>query len=335
MRAAIFGTGYAAAQHADALVQLGDVEIVAVVGRDEERARAAAARLGIARGTADVQRLLADPSIDVVHVCTPNDSHVPLARGALRAGKHVLCEKPLALDVAGGEELVEIASATDRLALVCLNYRFFPTLQTLAAMARAGELGRLHLFRGSFLQDRLLQETATGWRSDPARAGTSGALADIGTHLVDAAEMVTGQRVVSVQAQTASLRGGRPIDDQASLLLTFDDGLQGAVVISQVAAGHVNDVELALHGSAASAVWRNDVPHELLIGHPDRSETVVGAAPVPNESRRRMIAAAYATIRGAGTAAGLPTFADGLHQLRVVAAALESARSGATVRVKA
>ncbi len=329
----VVGAGHAAAQHIEALRQLGDVEIAALVGRDEESARTAAGRLGVSRWTADVRSVLADPGVDVVHVCTPNDLHLPLVRAALRAGKHVLCEKPLALDVAGGEELVAIASATDRLAIVCHNYRFFPQLQALAAMIRSGALGRPHLVRGSFLQDWLLAEGATDWRLDPARAGASRAMTDIGTHWTDAAEAISGQRVVAVQAQLASIHGARRTEDQASLLLAFDGGLQGALVVSQVAPGHGNAFEIAFDGSLATAAWRNDAPHELRIGRPGRLEVLTGAPVAPNESRRRMIAAAYAAIRGHDPGVALPTFADGLHQLRLVAAVLESARTGARVGV--
>ena len=333
MRAVVVGTGYAAAQHVDALRRLGDVEIAALVGRDEEGARAAAGRLALDGWTSDLASVLADQRIDVVHVCTPNDLHLPLAAAALRAGKHVLCEKPLALDVAGGEELVAMASATDRLALVCHNYRFFPQLQELASRLRSGELGRPHLVRGWFLQDWLLSPVATDWRVDPLRIGASRAMADIGTHWTDAVETVSGQRVVAVQAQIASLHDARPTEDQASLLLAFDGGSQGALVVSQVAPGHRNDVEIAFDCSVASAVWHSGAPHELRIGRTGGVETVTGAPVASNESRRRMIAAAYAAVRGADPGIGLPTFADGLHQLRIVAAALESARAGGRVAV--
>ncbi|CAN5186063.1 Gfo/Idh/MocA family oxidoreductase [soil metagenome] len=338
MRAVIVGGGYAAERHVDALRHLDDVEIAAIVGSSEERARAAAQRLGVGRWTADLAEALADASVDVVHVCAQKDMHLPLAGAALGAGKHVLCEKPLALDVAGAELLVELAARSGRLAVLCHNYRFFPRIAALRERVRGGDIGRPHLVRGSFLQDWLLLETDTDWRTDPARAGASRALSDIGTRWMDCAEIVSGQRIVSVTARASRAHAGRGGEDQAALLLGFDGGLEGAVVVSQVAAGHENDLEIAIDGAAASASWRSNKPHELRLSRRgEEPQLLVGDLAVPNESRRLLVKAAYDALRDPSAssrrAVPLPTFADGLHQLRIVAAALESAGSGKVVAV--
>ena len=326
------GAGFAGTKHAEALREIG-AEVV-----------------GPLSGTACARdpRPLADPAVDVVHVCATNELHVELASAALRAGKHVVCEKPLALDVPGADELADLARAAGVLAVVCQNYRFLPLVAELAGRVAAGELGRPHLVRGSYLQDWLLLEGNTDWRLDPARGGVSRAVADIGVHWLDLAEWICGRRVEAVVAEIGRLHG-RATEDHASFLVRFVGDLQGSCVISQATAGHRNDLELSIDGAEASATWRFARKDELWLAGPVGGETIVtrdGDLRSPaarelatrtgglNEGRRNLIAAAYASLDGEPSAVPLPTFEDGLRHVRFAAAALESARRGVWVDLR-
>ena len=321
--ALVIGAGYAGVKHAEALDELG----VAFTGPLS------------ARRVMEDPKALEDPAVNVVHVCAANDLHVALAGRALRAGKDVICEKPLAVDVRGAAELVALARKTGRLAVLAYNYRFHPLVVELAA--RVVFLGPLHSARGSFLQDWLLLATDANWRVEEARGGASRAIADIGAHWLDLAELASGQRIVAVTAQLGRLHG-RGTEDHAGLLLRFSDGMNGTLVVSQAAAGHRNDMELSLDGSTGSATWRHERPNELWLGSRAGDAVVVGrdddlispaaralaARPAgPNEARRNLLAAVYARLSGdeQEPAAPLATFEDGLRHARFVAAALDSA----------
>ena len=317
------GAGYAGTRHAEALRELG----IPFAGPLS------------ARRVMEDPRALEDAAVSVVHVCAANDLHIGLAGHALRAGKDVVCEKPLALDVRGAEELVALARGAGRLAVVAYNYRFHPMVVELTA--RAAYLGPLHTARGSFLQDWLLLATDANWRVEEARGGASRAIADVGAHWLDLAELVSGQRIVAVAAQVGRLHG-RGTEDHAGLLLRFSDGMTGSLFLSQAAAGHRNDMELSFDGSTGSATWRYERPDELWLGSRAGEAVVVGrdgelvspAARVlarlasgPNEARRNLLAAVYARLAGdeSEPAAPLATFEDGLRHARFAAAALESA----------
>jgi predicted dehydrogenase len=285
---------------------------------------------------------LRDPAVDVVHIATANDLHLPLVREALRAGKHVICEKPLAADVAQAEALADLARSVGTLTTVCQNYRFLPFIGELAARVAAGDLGAVHLARGWFLQDWLLLVGDEDWRMDPLRGGLSRAIADIGVHWLDLVELATGQTVTSVVAQLGYLYG-RKTEDHAGLLARFDGGLQGVCVLSQATAGHRGDFELSLDGTAASATWRAERHDELWIGTRDRPPLVVshgdlrarGARAMQSSpslaaasaGRRNLLEAFYDALDGAQPAVPLATFEDGLRHVRFAAAAVMSDRS--------
>ncbi len=278
--ALVVGASRAGAGHVDALRALG-VDV-----RGPLSGRAVVANLGA----------LGDPDIDVVHIAAANDLHLPLAKAALAAGKHVVCEKPLAMDAAGAAELAALARTSGRCAAVCNTYRFRPLAVDLASRVRTGELGAVHLARGSYLQDWLLLESASDWRLDRARGGLSRAVADIGVHWLDLVEWTTGQTVEAVAAQLGQLHS-RQTEDHAGLLVRFSGGLQGVCVLSQ--------------GSA-----------------------IVHTRPIEaNAGRRELLRAFYGAFDGNPSAVALPTFDDGSRQVRFAAAALESARLGTWVTV--
>jgi predicted dehydrogenase len=331
-RALILGTGYAGTRHAEALRALGVAFSGPLSARDAARDPSPTA----------------DAGIDVVHVCSANDLHAPLVRAALDAGKHVVCEKPLALDAATAADLAARAERAGVLATLGYGYRFLPMVVELVARIRAGELGNIHDARGSFLQDWLLLPTDQDWRVDPARGGASRVVADIGAHWLDLTELALGQPAVAVVAHVGRLHD-RTTEDHAAMLVRFEGGVVAACVLSQAAAGHRNDLQIAFDGSAESLSWSYERVDELSVGKRGRLSTVsrgdglasaharrLAARPGgPNEGRRNLLDAVYATLRGdeAPNAVPLATFRDGVRHLRLAAAALESARRSAWVEV--
>ena len=329
-RALVVGAGNAGNAHANALKSIG-VDVVGPVS-----------------GTATVADLLPlrDPAIDVVHVTTANDLHPPLVREALRVGKHVVCEKPLAGDLEGAEKLAEFAKLSGRQTTICQNYRFLPLVAELASRVAAGELGPVHLARGAFLQDWLLLGSDDNWRLDTSRGSVSRTAADIGVHWLDLVETITGRHVESVVAQLGYLHG-RKTEDHAGLLIRFADGLQGACTLSQASAGRRNEVELSLDGTAGSATWLSERRDELWLGVRDRSPQIVRRSsvrssaarelahrpPSADEGRRNLLGSFYASLDGTPSPVPLPTFDDGLRHVRFAEAVIVSARRRAWVDV--
>jgi predicted dehydrogenase len=295
LRVAVIGTGFVGPFHVDAVRRGGYGEVVALVGSDEQRTRQRAEALGVGVGTADFDSILADDSIGVVHVCTPNNTHVELATAVLEAGKHLVLEKPIALDSLAARGLADLARRKDRHALVALTYRGYPMVQRARALVRAGDLGGIRLIHGGYIQDWLSDPTDYNWRLDPAIGGASRAVADIGTHWFDTAEYVSGLRVDAVFADLATFLGRRsrplaataafavadgpvePVDvrseDAATILVRFEGGARGAAVISQVSPGRKNAFTLEIAGSGATLNWDQEDAERLWVR--DRSEARV------------------------------------------------------------
>lgn len=337
LRAAVIGTGFVGPHHVDAIRRGGYAEVVAIAGTDAARSEARARQLGVDRGTSDVDSLLRDPEIDVVHVCTPNSSHFSLATAALEAGKHVIVEKPLALSAEEAGGLVSLAGRTRRHAGVAFTYRGYPMVRRARELVSAGALGEVRLIHGRYLQDWLLEATDYNWRLEPGPGGLSRAVADIGSHWFDTAEHVSGLRAESVMADLATFIPTRqrprtpgatfsgadgdadPVavdsEDAAGFLIRFGGGARASCLVSQVSAGHKNDFRLELGGSRRSLAWRQEEPNDLWIGTRDatgnsilprepRSETVPGVPALPPghpegwaEALRDLFRPFYAAIR--------------------------------------
>ncbi len=286
LRAAVIGTGFVGPFHVDAIRRTGLGEVVAIAGADAARTAAKAAALGVERWTVDAAELIADPGIDVIHICTPNASHVALAEAALRAGRHVVVEKPIAMDGEAADRLVEVARGSGRHAMVAFTYRGYPMVRRARAVVQAGDLGTIRLVHGVYLQDWLAEPADWNWRVDPVAGGASRAVADIGTHWFDTAEFISGDRVEAVFADLATFmpvrsrpRSGSveafagvsgPTDsvevtseDAATILVRFAGGARGACVISQVSVGHKNAFELEVGGATRSLAWAQEAPERL------------------------------------------------------------------------
>ena len=292
--AAVVGTGFIGVVHVDALRRLG-VDVAGVVGSSPERARA--------KGSAPVydsyEALLADSSVDVVHLTTPNHLHHEQAKQALAAGKHVVCEKPLALDAAESGELLELARRSGLVHCTNFNIRFYPLVQEARARVRGGELGDVWSVHGGYLQDWLAQPTDWNWRLEPEKAGALRAVGDIGSHWLDLAQFVLGRRVVEVCADLATAIPVRlrPVgevetfasaadverteaemstEDLAHVLLRFEGGARGSLVVSQVSMGRKNSLRLQVDGSASALFWDSERNEELWVGRRDEpNETLL------------------------------------------------------------
>ncbi len=287
LRAAVIGVGFVGPHHVDAIRRGGYAEVVALAGADADRTAAKAKALGVARATADASELIAADDIDVIHICTPNVTHVPMAVAAMRAGKHVVIEKPIATDVAGADEVQATARTTGRHGMVAFTYRGYPMVRQARERVARGDLGSLRLVHGAYLQDWLAEETDWNWRIDPAAGGPSRAVADIGTHWFDTAEYVTGQRIAAVFADMATFMpirqrpraGGEafraavgetdPVaiasEDAATILVRFAGGGRGSCVISQVSPGHKNGFSLEIAGERQSLAWEQEAPERLIL----------------------------------------------------------------------
>src|SRR5829696_9083020 len=291
LRAAIAGTGFVGAIHARS-ARLAGARLAGVAASSEESAAAAASRLGAERSFASAEAMVEAEGIDVVHICTPNHLHLPLAEAALQAGKHVICEKPLALDAEGAERLVKAAAEAGRQAAVPFIYRYYPTVREARERVRDGRTGPVRLLHGSYLQDWLLSAEDHNWRIEEELGGASRAIADIGSHWCDLAEFVSGHRIVRLSARTTtavperakaegraafsaagadgsngdSARRSVTTEDAAVVQFETDGGAFGTVVISQISAGRKNRLWLELDGAHEALAFDQENPETLWAG---------------------------------------------------------------------
>jgi predicted dehydrogenase len=288
LRSAVIGMGFIGPNHVDAVRRGGYADVVVVADADAARAEMRANVLAVPAWTADIDALLSDPNIDVVHVCTPNATHVAFASAALEADKHVVVEKPMAPDVQAAHHLRSLARARGRHLMVAFTYRGYPQVRRARALVADGEAGDVRLVHGAYLQDWLSEPDDYNWRIDPAVGGASRAVADIGTHWFDLAEFVSGVRVTEVFADLATFipvryrtaqdtlafgtaMGARTSvqvssEDAATILLRFEGGRRGSFVVSQVSPGHRNDLVLEVGASRLSLAWQQESPERLWLG---------------------------------------------------------------------
>src|SRR2546426_1924824 len=289
----VVGVGTIGRFHLEAARRAG-AEVVAVAASRPERASALAAELGV-RATADYRELLADPAVDVVHVCTPNNLHFPITREALQAGKHVVCEKPLAMTAAESARMLRLARTAGRVHAVCFNNRFYPLVREARARIARADLGRVFGVRAFILEDSLLSASAYEWRLDPRQGGDSCAMATIGCHLVDLVGYVLGSEVTSVCADFTTVHpvrrrpaartngsGARDLEEvpieaeeAASLLVRFASAAHGALGVSRASAGRRYKISLEVDGTEAALRWDSERSNELWIGHDDRANELL------------------------------------------------------------
>jgi predicted dehydrogenase len=358
LRAGIIGPGFIGTVHARAVLAAGGV-LTRVAASTFEQAASAAERLMIDHPAASAEELISAPDVDVVHICTPNFTHTPLAELAIRAGKHVVCEKPLATTPADARRLTAAATQARVLATVPFVYRYYPTVREARARIARGEAGPLRVLHGSYLQDWLSGHEENNWRVDPALGGTSRAFGDIGVHWCDLMEFATGHRITRLTAklvtaakQRRSGDGPVPVltEDGAIVLFETDRGASGSVVLSQISLGRKNRLWFSFDGDAASYVFDQELPDSLWVGGRGENRLVARSPETLSAETQRyvllpaghpqgyqdcfnaFIRDSYAAICG-DRPDGLPTFADGLRAAILTAAVLESAASGSWVGV--
>lgn len=299
IKVAVVGTGFIGPAHIEALRRLPNIEVAVLCEATPELAREKAGQLGIPVACS-FEEMLGMKEIAAVHVCTPNFLHYSQAKAALEAGKHVVCEKPLSKSLEEARELVELAEKSGLVNAVHFNLRYYPLVRQMRTMREKGDLGEVYSILGSYLQDWLFYNTDYNWRLEPDKSGDSRAIADIGSHLMDILEYITGLKTVSVLAdfntvhktrkkplkpvETYSGKMLKPEDyadvpitteDHASVLLRFDNGSKGSITVSQISAGRKNQLKLEIAGSKKTFAWNSEAPNELWIGHRDSANEVL------------------------------------------------------------
>lgn len=298
--AGVIGTGFIGTVHVGALRRLG-VAVAGVLGSDPVRGAAGAQASGVGRAYASLDEMLDDPAVQVVHVTSPNHLHYPQVKQILAAGRHVICEKPLAMTAAQSVEMVALAKASGKVAAVCYNIRFYPLNQQARGMVADGALGDIRLITGQYHQDWLAKETDWNWRLMPEAAGALRAVGDIGTHWVDLTSFITGQKVVEVLAELSTFipERRRPVgpvetfartagetvaqaietEDAAQIILRFANGAKGLLSVSQISRGRKNALIWDIAGSGGSASWDSERPDHLWLGHRDAPNQIMNRDP--------------------------------------------------------
>ncbi len=311
--AAVIGTGFIGTVHVEQLRRIG-VNVRGVLGSTPERGQARADALGVARAYPSLEALLDDPGVQVVHVTSPNHLHVPQTKAILAAGRHVVCEKPLAMTAAESAELVALAASTGLVNAVNFNIRFYPLHQHVREVVAGGVLGDVRFVSGHYLQDWLLLSTDWNWRLEPDQGGRLRAVGDIGSHWLDLITFLTGQPIVSVMADLATFvetrqqpRGSvetfstartadtverqMTTEDVASIMLRFANGARGLVAVSQISAGRKNSLRWEIDGSAGAAAWDSETPDHLWLGHRERANELLLRNPALMSAAGRTAAA--------------------------------------------
>ncbi|MCU0504391.1 MAG: Gfo/Idh/MocA family oxidoreductase [Chloroflexi bacterium] len=294
---AVIGSGFIGTVHVEALRRIG-IRVTGLLESSPELGAARAEALGLPRAYATMGDVLADPDVRVVHVTSPNELHHPQVTEILAAGRHVVCEKPLAMTSAESAELVALAAASGLVNAVNFNIRFYPINQHAASLVRDGGLGSVRLVTGRYFQDWLLYDTDWNWRLEKDQGGVLRAVGDIGSHWLDLTSFVTGLRVESVMADLATFIPVRrkPIgevltfsteraaetvpveihtEDVATILLRYAGGARGSVSISQLSPGRKNGLAYQVDGAESAVAWDSEDPDRLWIGHRDRPNEVL------------------------------------------------------------
>lgn len=300
--AAVVGTGFIGPVHAEALHRMG-VGVRGILGSSPEKSQKAAQSIGLEVGYDDYQQILDDSQVDVVHITTPNVFHFDMAKRALLAGKHVVCEKPLAMNSSETSQLVEIAEANPNLiSAVNYNIRFYPMALHAHELVQKGEIGEVYSVRGGYVQDWLLFDTDWSWRLQSEMSGDTRAIGDIGTHWMDLVGFITGLKVEKLLADlatflpvrkkprqaVASFEGKKSenvpmeydevqidTEDWGSVLFKYAGGARGTMNVSQITAGRKNFLNFEIAGSKGALAWNSERPNELWIGHRDRPNEIL------------------------------------------------------------
>ncbi len=291
LKTAVVGAGFIGPVHVEALRRLG-VTVTGILGCDDNESQSAKEALGLPKAYSSIDDVLADESVDAVHLAVPNVLHYPFAKKVVQAGKHVMCEKPLAMNSEETGELVELAKSAGVAAAVCYNIRYYPMNLQARAMAAQGDLGEIYAINGCYIQDWLLYDTDYNWRVLAEQGGELRAVSDIGTHWMDLVLSITGLEVESVFADLNTVHKVRkrptgevktftgkkaaevatePIeittDDYGCIMFRFTNGARGSLNVSQINAGRKNTLRYEIAGAKCSVAFSSETPNELWIGY--------------------------------------------------------------------
>mgnify|MGYP005843889677 CR=1 FL=1 len=298
LKTAVIGAGFMGPVHTEALRRLG-ITVAGILGVDEKESRRAAETLGLPKAYSSFQQVL-DDDVTVVHITTPNKLHFEMAKAALQAGKHVLCEKPLAMNSKESAELVQLAKQTGLAAGVNYNIRFYPLNLEVRQKIAAGEAGEIYSVVGSYVQDWLLYPTDYNWRVLAEEGGALRAVADIGTHWLDLVQTITGLKVVAVCAdlkivhpvrrrpkgevetfsgKVQKIDAAEAVDiateDCGTMMFKLNNGGVGNLWVSQTTAGRKNCLRYEIAGSKNAFFWNSESPNELWIGSREQANQVL------------------------------------------------------------
>ena len=353
INAGVIGFGFIGEVHVRAIMAAGGV-VTSIAAKTLEEAEVAAFRTGISKAVT-IDEMVNDPDIHVIHICTPNIFHAEIAELAIRAGKHVICEKPLAVSVEQAQYLTQLAVEYNVVATIPFIYRYYPSVRE--ARSRIAALKEpLNLLHGYYLQDWLSRETTVNWRIDPELGGPSRAFADIGVHWCDLLEFVTGHRITHINAQLMKVFNSRgeykeiSTEDGATMIFRTDKGAQGSLVLSQVSAGRKNKLWFSFESPTESFVFDQEAPDSLWIGGLDSNQIAMrgvieesagakahsflpaGHPQGYQDCFNALVSDTYRAIAGSQID-GLPTFADGLRAAELTEAVLRSSQTSEWVEI--
>ncbi|MDR7869292.1 MAG: Gfo/Idh/MocA family oxidoreductase [Tissierellaceae bacterium] len=309
-RTGVIGTGFIGVAHVEALRRLGFVDVVAIAAPNSAKEKAEA--MGISHYFTDYREMIDTMALDVVHICTPNNTHYEMAIYALQQGVNVVCEKPLSCTVEEAKEMLEVANKNDLVHAVNFHNRFYPMTYEIKEMIKTGTIGNIFTIHGGYIQDWLLYDTDYNWRLQSKESGKTRAVSDIGSHWMDLVQFVTGTKIIEVFAEFKTVHPVRKMpmkpveafaktkfreedykdfnidtEDFAAILLRFSNGAVGSVVVSQVFAGKKNKMNLFIAGSKKSVEWDADDHSNLIIGNREKANEVLTKDPsiVSNTTR--------------------------------------------------
>ena len=317
IKTAIVGTGFMGKVHAENVRRLGNVEVAAIVGSRPETAQKFAASIDVPFATSDLGQVLKNPEIQAVHICTPNAQHFPMALAAVNAGKAVLCEKPMTMNVDEAKKLVAAAKEKGTVNAVQHNLRYYPVVQQIRQMIAAGDLGDILIVQGTYSQDWLLYETDWNWRLASEANGKLRVMGDIGSHWMDMIQHLTGQSITAVCAELATFweERKRPkgsvetfskakaaeyesfkvdTEDFGVVMLHLGKRARGAFTVSQMSAGRKNRFAFEIFGTKAGVAWNQESPDQLWIGHRNEPNQII----VKDASLFYPAAASFADLPG-------------------------------------
>lgn len=363
LKAAVVGMGFIGAAHVEALRRVPCVDVVAVA--DAFGAQEKAERLGVPAAYADYKKMMDECELDCVHVCTPNSMHMEVVMEAIKRGINVVCEKPMACNAEEAQLMTDAVRESGLIGALNFHNRFYPIPYRMRRMVQNGDLGQVYHVQGCYLQDWLQKKTDFSWKLLSSQCGKTRATADLGSHWMDLAEYVTGQKIKEVFAEFKTVHaqrtqmtaeGPKDVDidteDFSVIVLRFDGGAVGMASFSAVFSGKKNQTVLQVAGTKASLEWDNERVNDLLIGHRDEpnglltkdpglvdSDTAsiisypAGHAEGFPDAFKQNFTAIYSAIRGEKNGNPFATFEDGLHIMKLCDALYESAHTGKWIAV--